>query len=98
NVVVHASDGYGNLVNGQLRLQNTVGAWQALLGVYMQLNSIYQNNMKDMLLGNVSEGGTNGTQQAWNLLLQSGLYTGATYQFIQTTGSSTSYTWTAWAE
>jgi len=48
----------------QRRLENTVGAWQALLGAYLKLNSTYQNNIKDMLYGN------DNTAPAWELLLQ----------------------------
>lgn len=50
-------------VNVQRRLQNTLGAWQALLGCYLQLSSTYQNNIKDMLYGNSN------TEPAWALLL-----------------------------
>jgi len=64
NVVVHGANSYGSYPNNQLRLQNTLGAWQVFLGTYLQLNNTYENNMKDMLLGNVN------TQQAWQLLLQ----------------------------
>ena len=45
--------------NNQRRLTNTFGAWQALLGVYNQLNSTYQSNVRDMLYGN------NSFQPAW---------------------------------
>jgi hypothetical protein len=92
NVVLHASSGPQHPVNSQLRLQNTLGAWQVLLGVYMQLNSAYQNNLKDMLLGNVN------TKQAWNLLLQSGLYVSTTYQFCWSSADSSTTSATAWAE
>ena len=90
NVVCHASIAYGIFGNSQLRLENTLGAWQALLGVYLQLNATYQNNLKDMLFGNVN------TQQAWNLLLQSGLYDNNTsafrcYTAYSTDPESTSY-------
>jgi hypothetical protein len=57
-VVTHSPDS-----NPTRRLENTLGAWQGLLGVYLQMNSTYQNDMKDMLYGN------NNTEPAWALLL-----------------------------
>jgi hypothetical protein len=57
-VVIHENPG-----NSQRRLQNTLGTWQALLGVYLQLNSTYQSDIEDMLSGNTN------TQPAWALLL-----------------------------
>ena len=57
-VVTHSPD-----VNPTRRLENTLAAWQAMMGAYMQLNSTYQNNLKDMLFGN------NNTEPAWALLL-----------------------------
>jgi hypothetical protein len=50
--------------NPARRLQNTLGAWQALLGVCLQLNSTCENNIRDMLYGN------NNTEPAWALLLR----------------------------
>lgn len=62
--VVHLYNYYGGgYGNNERRLENTLGAWQALLGIYQKLNSTYQNNMVDMLSGN------NNTQPAWALLL-----------------------------
>lgn len=60
NVVIHANPG-----NPQRRLANTLGAWQSLLGTKMQLNSVYQSNVKDMLCG------SNATEPAWALLIGS---------------------------
>lgn len=59
----------------QRRLQNTLGAWQALFGAYVYFNSTYQNNMYNMLYGNST------VEPAWALLLtpdtaSSGPYTG----------------------
>jgi hypothetical protein len=58
NVVIHANPG-----NPQRRLANTLGVWQSLLGIKMQLNNAYQSNVKDMLYG------SNATEPAWALLL-----------------------------
>ena len=61
-VVVHEDQG-----NPDTRLENTLGAWQALLGCVLQMNSTYQNDMKDMLQGNT----TSNNQPAWALLMSS---------------------------
>jgi len=65
---IHNSTTYSvihmNAGNQQRRLESTIAAWQALFGVYMQLNSTYQNNIKDMLSGNDM------TEPAWALLLR----------------------------
>ena len=78
--VVHADPG-----NPQRRLESTLGAWQALQGVYLQLNSVYQGDVTDMLSGNEN------LQPAWALLLSqynpsaqqygAGLYDAATGMF-----------------
>ena len=77
-VVVHMYPG-----NEQRRLENTFGAWQTLLGVYSQLNSTYQSDVKDMLYGNSA------TEPAWTLLFRpatqlynspSGLFRWRSYQ------------------
>lgn len=94
-VVVHENDG-----NSQTRLQNTVGAWQALLGVYMQLNTTYQANMNDMLMGNTQ------TRQAWQMLLSnytsltgaSALFSWSSNLFEIYPSQGDSSTWTAYAE
>jgi hypothetical protein len=70
HVVVHEYMG-----NQEQRLTNTLGAWQSLLGVCLQLNNNYQNNMIDMLEGNAN------TQPAWQLLLNSGLFDSSTNLF-----------------
>ena len=61
--VVHANSYSLYVGNDERRLQNTVGAWQALLQVYTQLNSTYQSNMDEMLTGNNSQ------MAAWQGLL-----------------------------
>ena len=58
-VVVHMASG-----NSQLRLENTVMAWAAILGSYGELNSTYQSDVQSMLTG---------TTPAWLELLQSPL-------------------------
>ena len=58
-VVVHMASG-----NSQLRLENTVMAWAAILGSYGELNSTYQSDVQNMLAG---------TTPAWLELLQSPL-------------------------
>ena len=58
-VVVHMASG-----NPQLRLENTVMAWAAILGSYGELNSIYQSDVQSMLAG---------ASPAWLELLQSPL-------------------------
>jgi hypothetical protein len=50
--------------NPQLRLENTVQAWTAILGSYEELNSTYQSDVQSMLTG---------TTSAWYELLQSSL-------------------------
>ena len=88
HVVVHASS------NPQRRLENTLGAWQALLGVYLQLNSTYQNNMIDMLYGN-------NTEPAWSLLMrpEASLFNSSSDQFrVSSTSTSTDANSTAMAE
>ena len=80
--VVHADPG-----NTQRRLENTLGAWQALQGVYSELGSAYQSNTADMLSGNQN------LQPAWALLLSqynpvaqkygAGLYDAATGMFSE---------------
>ncbi len=57
HVVVHMYPG-----NEQRRLENTFGAWQTLLGVYSQLDSAYQSDVRDMLYGNSA------TEPAWALV------------------------------
>ncbi|MGA2680531.1 MAG: hypothetical protein ABSF44_01875 [Candidatus Bathyarchaeia archaeon] len=54
--------------NPELRLENTVMAWAAILGSYGELSSTYQTDVQDMLTG---AGGT--TTPAWLGLLQSSL-------------------------
>jgi hypothetical protein len=81
--------------NPQTRLVNTLGDWQALLGCYLQLNSTYRNNLKDMLYGNNLNG------PAWALLLGSsaGLFNNYSNQFQWvSTDSSTSSVASAYAE
>jgi hypothetical protein len=58
-VVVHMASG-----NSQLRLENTVMAWAAILGSYEEFNSTYQSDVQSMLTG---------TTPAWLELLQSPL-------------------------
>ena len=89
NVVVHANPG-----NPQRRLENTLGAWQALSGVFLQLNSTYQNSVKDMLSGN------NAIEPAWRLLLtpQAELYTSSSQLFHWYDGYADDNTATAYAE
>ncbi len=58
-VVVHMASG-----NPELRLENTVMAWAAIIGSYGQLNSTYQTDVQSMLTG---------TTSAWSELLQSPL-------------------------
>ena len=76
-VVVHEFVG-----NSETRLENTLGAWQALLGAYLQMNTTYQNNIVDMLSGNT----TSNIQPAWSLLLNASFYNSSTKQFAS--GSS----------
>ncbi len=72
-VVVHmATD------NLQLRLENTVMAWAAILGVYGELNSTYQTDVQDMLTG---------ASPAWLELLQSPLWTGGLNNDATATGA-----------
>jgi len=96
-VVVHA--GYGR--NPQRRLENTLGAWQSLLGVYTQLNSTYQSNMVGMLQG------TTNLPPAWALMLLQyngyGLYNTTSHMFSQSDvlgnpGSGDDANYTAQAE
>jgi hypothetical protein len=63
--------------NNQRRLQNTLGAWQALEGVYSRLNSTYKNTIAEMLSG------TDSLEPAWALLLrpEAGLYNNQTKLF-----------------
>jgi hypothetical protein len=90
NVVVHDDN-----TNNELRLENTLGAWQALLGCYLQMSSGNQTNMEDMLMGNA----TSNIQPAWSLLLESGLWNSTTKQFyISTNSISTSASATAMGE
>lgn len=84
--VVHADN-----ANPQTRLVNTLGAWQALNGVYSQLNSTYQTNLKDMLLGNTV------TFPAWATLLTSNLFNPANNQFRQLSTQSFNSDWNATA-
>ncbi|HXX87958.1 MAG TPA: hypothetical protein VEH86_05885 [Candidatus Acidoferrum sp.] len=60
--VVHASgiEGGGN---NQSRLENTLAAWQTLMGFYLQLDINYQLDLQNMLYGTIE------TQPAWELLL-----------------------------
>jgi hypothetical protein len=88
--VVHADPG-----STQRRLENTLGAWQALQGVYSYLDSVYQSNMVDMLSGNEN------LQPAWALLLSqynpseqqygAGLYDAATGMFSESQPASSGY-------
>jgi hypothetical protein len=88
--VVHADPG-----NTQRRLESTLGAWQALQGVYMQLNSACQSSMTDMLSGNQN------LQPAWALLLSqynpsaqqygAGLYDAATGMFSEGQPANSGY-------
>jgi hypothetical protein len=57
-VSVHADPG-----NTQHRLWNTLGDWEALLGMYIIMNSTYQHNLDEMLAGNNSQ------MAAWQYLL-----------------------------
>jgi hypothetical protein len=89
-VITHAP-----YLNPQRRLQNTLAVWQALLGVYMQFSSPYQNDMRDMLYGNLN------TEPAWALLLtpQASLYDSINHLFkLLSTDSVTDYAATAYAE
>ncbi|MGB8781106.1 MAG: CARDB domain-containing protein [Candidatus Bathyarchaeia archaeon] len=79
-VVVHC-----DVSNTELRLENTLGAWQALLGCYLQMSSGNQTNMKDMLSGNT----TTNIQPAWSLLLNSALWNSSNKQFAFGTSSET---------
>lgn len=91
-VIVHAS---GALSNAQLRLENTLGTWQMLMGVYLQLNSANQNNIADMLSGN------DNTQPAWSLLCSSapGLHKISSGLFhMHSDSSDDDYNATAYAE
>jgi hypothetical protein len=60
HVVVHEDNG-----TSQERLENTLGAWEAMLGVYMLLNSTYQANIATLLSGSQQN------DPAWSLLLSS---------------------------
>jgi hypothetical protein len=51
--------------NNERRLTNTLGAWQALLGAFLEFNSTYQSYMDDMLAGNT----TKSIQPAWAELM-----------------------------
>ena len=75
--------------NPETRLTNTLGAWQALLGAYLQFNSTYQSNMKDMLAGNV----TSNIQPAWSLLMGStaNLWVSETKLFKSTSNDNAGY-------
>lgn len=61
--------------NQQQRLVNTLGAWQAMFAIFLQLNSTYQSDMKDMLIGNIN------TKPAWELLIASGLFNSSSDSF-----------------
>jgi hypothetical protein len=93
NVVVHKYQG-----NTQRRLQDTFGAWEVLLGVYLQLGSIHQNNISHMLCGDGV------THPAWVLLLNplAGLYDNETHLFgwmvRPPTNLNVDYSATAYAE
>jgi len=67
-VVVHMASG-----NSELRLENTVMAWAAILGSYGDLNSTYQSDVQSMLTGATS---------AWQELLQSPLC-GSAFPYFQ---------------
>jgi hypothetical protein len=88
-VVVHMYPG-----NPQRRLQNTLGAWQALLGVYLQLNSTCENSIRDMLYGSIN------TEPAWALLFhpEAKLYYNWTGLFRWGSSSGPDANATAWAE
>ena len=66
--------------NPQLRLENTVMAWAAILGSYGELTSIYQIDVQDMLMGT---GGT--ATPAWQQLLQSSLCAALTFHICLST-------------
>lgn len=68
---------FGATGNNQTRLYNTLGTWQALLGVYSQLGSALQSKMTNMLFGDDT------LEPAWALLLNpmNGLYDNSTAQF-----------------
>lgn len=88
-VVTHLYGG-NDKGNSETRLQNTLAAWQALLGAFVQFNSTYQSNMVDMLAGNT----TSNVQPAWSLLMSStpGLYDSGTKAFkIANDGSETAF-------
>lgn len=58
--------------NSQVRLQNTLGAWSALHGIYLDLPTDQKNNMRVMLKGNDTP--------AWRFLYDnSTLWTGTTF-------------------
>jgi hypothetical protein len=65
--------------NSQTRLEETLGAWQALLGAFENFNSTYDSNMEDMLLGNT----TKNIQPAWSLFMGSaaGLFVSSSDMF-----------------
>lgn len=88
-VVVHS---YSD--NDQRRLENTLAAWQTLLGVYSQLNSSYQSEVDDMLLGNSA------TEPAWALLIgplaqlynsSTGLFRWGSYPYQYDDNNATAY-------
>jgi len=78
-VVAHAP----NSGNDQLRLENTLAAWEALMGLYTQLNSSDQTNMINMLEGTTS------LAPAWALMLNTNLYNTTSHLFSQTATAST---------
>jgi hypothetical protein len=74
-VVVHAVNSPSTVpefpdFNNETRMENTLGAWEELLGVYLQVNSTYQTDIENMLFGNLT------IEPAWELLLtpQADLY------------------------
>ncbi len=76
-VIQHAS------TNSQLRLENTVMAWAAILGSYGVLPSTYQSDVQQMLTGT---GAT--STPAWLQLLQSPLCGSNFPQFLEHSDSS----------
>jgi len=79
--------------NQQRRLQNTIGAWTALLSLYKGLSSTSQSAMQDLLIG------YSGLEPAWKLLMSpiASLYDNSTNKFRWESTSALSHEATAYA-
>ncbi len=74
---VHAAGlgSYGDFVNAQERLENTVMYWGSMLGFYGNMSSTMQSQVQGLM------DGSTGPAPAWSLLLQSELYDNSSGMF-----------------